>query len=128
MLVNCGAFPPLQVLTLAGTYQTTEAMCQGYKSVSGLPMTLTQAFPYNDDQKKAVTARRLAQCPSGYCASKTAALHKAVGYSGSEMKLECDEFPWASSEEGGLFKDSGSRSQLCIPSAHNGLGGTCIGM
>lgn len=128
MLVNCGAFPPLQVLTKAGTYQTTEAMCTGYKGVSGLPMTLTQAFAANDAQEKAITKRRTSQCPGGYCASKTSALHKAIGYSGPDMKLECDEFPWASSEEGGLFKDSGSRSQLCIPSAHNGLGGTCIRM
>lgn len=134
ILVNCAAFPPLQVETLVkGTYQTLNAMCKGYKQVSGLPMTLTQAFPDSDFQKAALNKRRTAQCPSlpatnqNSCAYQTTNLHTAVGYKGGEMKLECDEFPWASSEEGGTFKDDKSRSQLCIPSTHNALGGNCIG-
>ncbi|KAI8251251.1 hypothetical protein K4K53_012178 [Colletotrichum sp. SAR 10_77] len=73
------------------------------------------------------------QCPAGDSPSMKlpklrSFMHSAVGYSGSLMKLECNEFPWASSEEGGNFRATNERSQECVPSVQNGLGGQCIGM
>ncbi|EQB43584.1 hypothetical protein CGLO_17751 [Colletotrichum gloeosporioides Cg-14] len=73
------------------------------------------------------------QCPNlvsdlDSCPYETAFMHSAIGYSGSLMKVECDEFPWASSKEGGNFRATNERSHECVPSVQNGLGGQCIGM
>ncbi|KAF7548173.1 hypothetical protein G7Z17_g7224 [Cylindrodendrum hubeiense] len=125
---NCAAFPPISIVGINGQPYLLEDMCKGYKTVSNLPMTLTHAAGFNDQQNKLVEKRRGKQCPTGYCAPLTKAFHAGVGYTGSKRILECDEFPWGSSDEGGDFKDNADRSQLCVPSFQNGLGGACINM
>lgn len=137
VLVNCGAFPPIQVQDVAGQHEIMTALCEGYKSTTNsFPITLTHHPGSSRAGWTHLTsrnnARRRQQCPNYIsdlqsCPVETQRLHLAVGYTGDTMKLECDEFPWASSEEGGNFKPASERSQRCIPSVQNGLGGACIG-
>ncbi|KAI8276438.1 hypothetical protein K4K59_009788 [Colletotrichum sp. SAR11_240] len=101
---NCGAFPPLQLTDVSGQVWGTIPLCQGYKTTT-LPTTLTHALAILPEHKERVNQRRKQQCPNvvsdlDSCPYETAFMHSAIGYSGSLMKLECDEFPWASSEEG----------------------------
>ncbi|KAI8206041.1 hypothetical protein K4K48_002346 [Colletotrichum sp. SAR 10_66] len=101
---NCGAFPPLQLTDISGQVWGTIPLCQGYKTTT-LPTTLTHALAILPEHKERVNQRRKQQCPNvvsdlDSCPYETAFMHSAIGYSGSLMKLECDEFPWASSEEG----------------------------
>ena len=42
--------------------------------------------------------------------------------------LECDEYPWAASEEGGNYLPESRRSRLCVPRVQNNYGGQCIEM
>ncbi|RYP19213.1 hypothetical protein DL767_009698 [Monosporascus sp. MG133] len=126
---NCAAFPPMQ---LKGVY-TTKGLCEGYKKTSGLPMTLTHSPTYEEDNgkydhiKKRNNEKRNQQCPARQCKATTQAMHAAIGWTDPlKKKLECDEFPWASSEEGGHFKPAGERNTECVPSIQNGRGGGCI--
>ncbi|KAI8228514.1 hypothetical protein K4K54_002151 [Colletotrichum sp. SAR 10_86] len=101
---NCGAFPRLQLTDVSGQVWGTIPLCQGYKTTT-LPTTLTHALAILPEHKERVNQRRKPQCPNvvsdlDSCPYETAFMHSAIGYSGSLMKLECDEFPWASSEEG----------------------------
>ncbi|RYP24055.1 hypothetical protein DL765_000783 [Monosporascus sp. GIB2] len=135
---NCGAFPPIQVQDIKGQYEVMTDLCEGYKSTSNsFPITLTHHPGSSRAGWTHLTsrnnARRRQQCPNYVsdlesCPIETQRLHLAVGYTGDAMKLECDEFPWASSEEGGNFKPAAERSQRCIPSVQNGLGGACIAL
>lgn len=130
--VNCGAFPPLQLTDISGQFWGTVPLCQGYKTTT-LLTTLTYAPAILPEHKERANQRRKQQCLNlvsnlDSCPYETALMHSAIGYSGSLMKLECDEFPWASSEEGGNFRATNQRSQGCVPSVQNSLGGQCIGM
>lgn len=128
---SCGSFPPVTITNPDGTTQTFKDMCKGYKSVQGLPMTLTHCPSLEISKLESwLNKKRSKQCPDGFCKAETDKLRNAY-YTGTKpdrmMTLECDEYPWASSEEGGDFKPSASRSQTCVPSFQNGLGGNCIG-
>ncbi|WQF83340.1 Putative glycoside hydrolase family 18, catalytic domain, glycosyl hydrolase family 18 (GH18) active [Colletotrichum destructivum] len=138
---NCGAFPPIQIQDTNGQYETMTALCEGYKGTStSWPLHLTHhannpaSHPQWDFLKRCNDAKRRQQCPNlasnlESCPYETQRLHLAVGHTDSDsMKLECDEFPWASSEEGGNYLPASERSQVCIPSVQNGLGGNCIAM
>lgn len=116
------------------------ALCEGYKGTStSWPLHLTHhannptSHPQWDFLKRRNDAKRRQQCPNlasnlESCPYETQRLHLAIGHTDSStMKLECDEFPWASSEEGGNYLPASERSQVCIPSVQNGLGGNCIG-
>jgi hypothetical protein len=46
---------------------------------------------------------------------------------GSALKLQCDEFPWKSSEQGGHYLDSNSRRAACVPYWQNNWHGQCLG-
>ncbi|ETS88166.1 hypothetical protein PFICI_01994 [Pestalotiopsis fici W106-1] len=128
---NCDLFGPVQVNPFPDGKHTTflqKGMCDGWKSMTTRPTVLT--YSNNLDR---VSDRRNEQCPSGYCDSATKQLITATGLDGSttakaKPQLECDEAPWASSEEGGNFGAStGSRSATCVPGFQNGgwAGSTC---
>jgi chitinase len=88
--------------------------------MSQRPTTLT--YSRNEERNG---ERRGQQCPSGFCAEASKTLERDTG---RNQSLQCDEAPWASSEEGGNFyPDKISRSQTCVPSYQNTgwAGSTC---
>ncbi|KAK8050311.1 chitinase A1, partial [Apiospora phragmitis] len=125
---NCDLFGPVQVLPIGGGRSfLQQGMCDGWKRMSPRITTLT----YSTDQARN-TERRNQQCPTGYCEDATLQLGIATGRDGSTTvratpKLECDEAPWASSEEGGNYLNAAERSATCVPGYQNGgwAGSTC---
>lgn len=83
----------------------------------------------NDDNRR--QERYDAQCPNNYCDETAKNLNDQLGRTGSRSKLilECDEFPWKSSEQGGRYMDqfgSGRRTNTCIPKYQNNWHGQCL--
>ena len=141
--VNCGAFPPIQVENLDPSSLVTKitfpGLCDSYKMSGASRRVLTHAPEFNDLGTKAVEARRRAQCPKarknrpGFCEQQNKSLKEAFDSSSSSSSsktpvTECEEFPWASSEEGGKWLNPGGRSRVCVPSVQNGRGGACVSM
>ena len=133
--VNCAAFAPIQVQN----YQTganlglTTSLCEGYKSAQGLPHTLTHAAWLEDKQKARNRQKRQQSCGSELesCRHDNEVLYAAIGWrplTTAVQMLECDEYPWAASEEGGNYLPESRRSRLCVPRVQNNYGGQCIEM
>lgn len=128
--LNCGAFPPIKAKnpTTGAVIGDTNAICQGIKKVT-LPVTLTHAGKITNEDKDRIDARRRYSCKGSPCRAANEALYKAgmPRPSGKGVQLlECDEFPWAASEEGGDFGPAASHSRLCIPRIQNNHGGQCV--
>ncbi|CBF89323.1 hypothetical protein AN0517.2 [Aspergillus nidulans FGSC A4] len=83
----------------------------------------TEAFTFSNDKDR-TAARYKAQCPSGTCKQPSADLNKALNR--RNLQLQCDEFPWKSSEQGGHYLPSDSRSATCVPSFQNNWHGQCL--
>ncbi|KAH8891138.1 hypothetical protein GQ53DRAFT_687387, partial [Thozetella sp. PMI_491] len=135
LVVNCAAFPQLQVENRqTGAYLgLTTSLCQGYKTLQNLPHTLTHAAPLDASQTTRKNTRRTQSCGNEFesCFTDNEVLYAAIGYrppSSTVQMLECDEYPWASSEEGGNWKPANERSRLCVPRVQNNHGGQCIEM
>ncbi|KAF3058357.1 hypothetical protein GL218_05328 [Daldinia childiae] len=118
---NCDLFGPVQVLPFgSGLSYLQRGMCDGWKTMSPRPTVLT----YSTDGPRNM-ARRNQQCPQGYCENAQKQLSDTTGRDGSSIGrlkplLECDEAPWASSEEGGDYLPSNERSATCVPGYQNG--------
>ncbi|KAI1104572.1 putative bacteriodes thetaiotaomicron symbiotic chitinase [Jackrogersella minutella] len=124
---NCDLFGPVQVLPIgSGKSFLQQGMCDGWKTMSPRPTVLT----YSNDKTR-INDRRSQQCPKEYCSDAQAQLAAATGRDGSSKGrakpvLECDEAPWASTEEGGNNLPDNERSATCVPGYQNGgWGGTC---
>ncbi|KAI1658123.1 putative bacteriodes thetaiotaomicron symbiotic chitinase [Daldinia decipiens] len=125
---NCDLFGPVQVLPFgSGPSYLQQGMCDGWKTMSPRPTVLT--YSTNSIRN---TQRRNYQCPSGYCKNAQQQLIDATGRDGSSIArttplLECDEAPWASTEEGGDWLPSNERSATCVPGYQNGgwAGSSC---
>lgn len=83
-------------------------------------------FTYSGDRELG-ERRRNAQCGGSFCADEEETLNTYLDRTPStRLRLQCDEFPWASSEQGGLFLDADSRSQTCVPAYQNNWHGQCV--
>lgn len=82
-----------------------------------------EEFTFTSDSKL-VDDRRKIQCPDSTCLDPTKDLNKALNRRG--LQLQCDEFPWASTEQGGDWLPSNMRSQTCVPSWQNNWHGQCV--
>lgn len=82
----------------------------------------------NDEERK--KARYGAQCPKKTCESKQTNLNNQLGRtSRAKLTLQCDEFPWKSSEQGGDYMDQlgpRRRTQTCVPAYQNNWHGQCV--
>ena len=76
----------------------------------------------NDEARK--RARYDAQCPPKTCAQQTTDLQDHQG--NKNLKLQCDEFPWKSSEQGGDYQASDARTATCVASYQNNWHGQCL--
>lgn len=91
-------------------------------------------------ESKDAKTRRRKSCPSGYCKSDNQARLDTVWadssgkQSSKDMLTNCDEFPFASTEEGGsefykLYPDNPTgTTRTCVPTWQNSLQGNCNGM
>lgn len=103
----------------SGNSRLVPGMCDGWTSMSQRPTKLTcSADKARNDQ------RRGQHCPSRFCEVATITLKYVTGRALSPPPLQCDEAPWASSEEGGSFYDDGvSTSQTWVCQAIRMAGG-----
>ena len=66
------------------------------------------------------------------CAHDNELLYDAIGWRPdkwpSVQMMECDEYPWAASEEGGNWMPENQKSRRCVPRVQNNHGGQCISM
>lgn len=130
--VNCDLLGPVTVDPAAGgSPGQLDGMCQGWKNMDNQ----LQVFTYSGDQSR-VGKRRRQQCPTGVKRSKCQATKKSLEAttgrdftsSAANSMIQCDEVPWASSEEGGSFLPQGERRQTCVTSYQNGAwGSSCQG-
>ncbi|KAI9146996.1 Killer toxin subunits alpha/beta [Paramyrothecium foliicola] len=130
---NCGAFPVIELRKTENSplIHTGTPLCQAYIAAQADGRILTHAPALGALSSKAVENRRKKQCGganSNICASTNADIEEGWGRSKNPPITECDEFPWASSEEGGEFFEANLRSQRCIPAVQNGDAGDCIKM
>jgi hypothetical protein len=98
------------------------------KSIVNLPDNKRQTR-FTFSKSPLVGKRRQIQCPKQprYCAPAEAALNRQLGRSGKGiLPLQCDEFPWASSEQGGAYLASDRRTATCVPAYQNNWHGQCI--
>jgi len=140
--LNCAALPPLSVSLPGNKKFRMSTVCDGYKSGNiQLPMTLTHASVISEDSMMRKKQRRSEACknndpePDGLhrdrksCKEMNEELYKA-GFPrpahSTVQVLECDEFPWAASEEGGSFMPVNERSRLCVPRVQNNYAGQCV--
>lgn len=75
-----------------------------------------------------VEDRRKSVCPKtskeSKCASAIKELNKALRR--NVLQLECDEFPWGSSEQGGEWLPESQRRTECVTSFQNNWHGSCV--
>jgi chitinase len=81
---------------------------------------LITQFTFSQD---GVSGRRLSVCPKSSCAPKSKELSAKLGTS---LLLQCDEFPWGSSEQGGTYLPSNQRRTKCVPNFQNNWHGKCV--
>lgn len=111
----------------------TTSLCQGYRTLANLPHTLTHAAALDTKQESRKTARRSQSCGSELvsCVHDNEVLYADISWRPPKptvQMIECDEYPWASSEEGGNWMPANQQSRLCVPRVQNNHGGQCISM
>ncbi|KAL8990145.1 MAG: hypothetical protein Q9169_008197, partial [Polycauliona sp. 2 TL-2023] len=136
--LNCSIFQPQQIAARAnGQPARAPGICTGVqdffrkRSLANSQMVLTwDSFP------KRSKARRTSVCngkdlgEKTYCGSTQDRLAKAAGLRKGQLSLSCDEFPFASTEEGGTYLSTlrtnpTSAQRSCVPSWQNDLQGAC---
>lgn len=75
-------------------------------------------------------ARRAIACGERYCTDGQEVLAISAGLNPGKLKLSCDEFPFASTEEGGNYLSTlrvnpTNPQRTCVPAWQNTLQGTC---
>ncbi|KAF7587601.1 hypothetical protein BBP40_007000 [Aspergillus hancockii] len=76
----------------------------------------TELFTFSRDPDR-TKLRYEAQCPEGTCQQPSIDLNKRLKR--RNLQLQCDEFPWKSSEQGGDYLPRDSRTGTCVPSFQN---------
>lgn len=81
-----------------------------------------------DKSEKRRKARRKIVCGSGYCTKAQNGLKASLG--NDDLKLSCDEFPFAGTEEGGGWLGSNNNfptyaQKRCVPAYQNTRQGNC---
>ena len=107
----------------AGSYRIVPGLCDGYRAIPNFRSVLTF-----------INHRRTGLCGSGSCTRETTSLQVTTGRfidnppgSTKGIQLQCDEYPFASSEEAVKgFLDSTQYSETCAPAYQNQWGGQCI--
>lgn len=95
-------------------------LCDPIKALNMLPRVLTYETGASKSRRTAAGV-----CPTGKCAATNLALKTQTGATG--YSLTCDEFPFASTEEGGnQFFGAAQRSATCVSDAQNIQAGQCI--
>ena len=128
MTVNCGFLGPYQavneILDKDGDLQErlthdVPGLCDNILNLA----PLRSKFTFSQGEKR-IDARRNAVCGGSKCQSATTELNKAVRRKG--LQLECDEFPWASSEQGGKWLPESQRRIECVTRVQDGWHGNCV--
>ncbi|KAL8942162.1 MAG: hypothetical protein Q9216_001809 [Gyalolechia sp. 2 TL-2023] len=126
--LNCILFSNSQ-LTGRGNSVQVEGICPGVqgfyrrRSIANSDITLTW-----DNHVPRSEARRMAVCGNQFCTPQQDRFKALIG--DKSIALSCDEFPFASSEEGGSFLQTlqinpTSPSRTCVPAWQNDLQGNC---
>ncbi|KAL8697313.1 MAG: hypothetical protein Q9224_002379, partial [Gallowayella concinna] len=119
--LNCVLFQNAQ-LNGNGATAPVDGICpgvQGFYRRLGLAnsdLTLT----WDNDVSRA-NRRRDAACGRQYCTAQQSLLRNLIG--DKTIGISCDEFPFASAEEGGNYV--GTPSLTCVPAWQNTLQGNC---
>ncbi|KAJ5372784.1 hypothetical protein N7517_004790 [Penicillium concentricum] len=119
---NCGWLGPYRgVNDIHGLTYDVPGLCDNIVNITPLRSKFT--FAQDADAK---IARYNSVCPDGACAEATTQLNKALRRSG--LQLECDEFPWKSSEQGGTWPPESQRRTECVTRFQNGWHGKCLAL
>jgi hypothetical protein len=124
-LVNCALFRDFEFTNpTTGVKSLVRGVCYNVQQhfqrygISSRVLTL-------DNASKRVKGRRDFLCPDGQCTQYNSDLNKAQNR--RNIKTSCDEFPFASSEEGGEYLNliglAGQRE--CVPVWQQTLQGNC---
>ncbi len=142
LAVNCGAFPPIIVYQNGKRVGQTTTVCgdsSGGMKKAPLPMVMTHAGRITNHDEERRKERRKESCDTKgeydipelelYCGYDNEILYEYLRRpaSRSVQLLECDEFPWAASEEGGNYLPKSQSSRHCIPRVQNNHAGQCVG-
>lgn len=119
--LNCDYMKP-QIVPAADntkTASTVVGLCDPIKGLNILPKVLTYETGRSSSRRTSAGV-----CPTGKCAPFNTALKATTGATG--YTLSCDEFPYASTEEGGEFMPASQRSATCVSAAQNYQDGQCV--
>lgn len=117
-------------------HDSAEKLSDLFGQFTGQDCFVTERCTKDGDDEKGLEQ----VCPSGFqscgsefesCRTDNEILYGAISWrpsSTSVQLLECDEYPWAASEEGGNWKPENERSRLCVPRVQNNHGGQCVEM
>ncbi|OJJ54424.1 hypothetical protein ASPSYDRAFT_1160870 [Aspergillus sydowii CBS 593.65] len=105
--------------------------CAKLQDISEKHVTDGTSYSLFSNDKDRTEERYDNQCPDGTCVAANKILNDNVGRTGSRPKLalQCDEFPWKSSEQGGKYMDKldpGRRTRTCVPGYQNNWHGQCF--
>ncbi|KAK9422564.1 putative chitinase [Seiridium unicorne] len=113
LLNTVRAYPT--AITIGKSAQIVEGVCDGWKSMNQRQTILT--YSANSQRNR---QRRRQSCPQvagkTYCRATTDLLYKVTGLN---AETQCDEAPWASTEEGGNWLPAQDRSSTCVPAYQN---------
>ncbi|KAI7241261.1 glycoside hydrolase family 18 protein [Hortaea werneckii] len=127
--LNCNVFRSQAIRTRnGGTPDSLPGICEGVKrfflrrGLANSAITVTW-----DPKPNRSKVRRRQSCPGGFCSDIQRTLQRN---SGEIAKVSCDEFPFASAEEGGDYLSSLDNNpdhaeSTCVPAWQNTLQGNC---
>lgn len=124
---NCGLFAG-QTLVGNGNQWIVTGLCQGIQNfIMRRALANSQIVLTSDGSQQ--NTRRTAACGTSYCATTNAQILTNIGVA---AQTSCDEFPFASSEEGGNFLSTLPAAQnpttpqlTCVPAYQNSVQGLC---
>ncbi|KAL8852652.1 MAG: hypothetical protein Q9221_002412 [Calogaya cf. arnoldii] len=129
--LNCNIFQPQQINGPAGGFSTAFGICTGVQAFMRRRTLANSQYPLTwDNEGKRSTARRNRACGSAYCTATQNNLANLAGLNAGVIQLSCDEFPFASTEEGGdylttLRSNPTFAQKTCVPAWQNSLQGNC---
>lgn len=129
LIVNCNIFGNSQLRGTGAGVGSVDGICQGIqrfftaRSLASSDIVLTW-----DVNTKRGDQRRTQACGSQYCTAQQTLLRQTTG--DKTIEISCDEFPFASTEEGGNYYQTlpvnpTSPQLTCVPAWQNTLQGNC---
>ena len=132
ILVNCGIFAD-SLLSRNGQTAPVDGICSGVQRwYTAGGFSNSQVYLTWDKSEPRGNTRRAVSCPSarglGYCSPSNTRL--IAQFNDPTIETSCDEFPFASTEEGGGFyrtlaTNPRNPSAVCVPAWQNTLQGNC---